>query len=361
MKKIIALILCISALLLNVGCKKEKYPEIESTKEEARVMMSFDIDGEKYEMKYELYRALFLNFSNRYDNGDKSFWDKESSKAALDEINAEILEYTLDIFATLHVAKSIGFDPYSKDAEQTIKDYIIKSVEGDGETIIGFGGDYDAYLESLKAANVNYSVQKLLLRYSISYDRIIAHYEGTVNENNPSESTGGALQFTREDVLSFYNGNDAVRVSPVTLKISYEKSLEIRNKIADADTMSEALEIAIKSTTASETDIFDGVVIGTHTLDKAYYNDVTAAAFALKDYETSELITVATDYGTEYWILYKQPKSQEHFDKCYNDMVSVYKSQKIGETINSVKERLKSTLSETEVYKNLKHSDISMK
>lgn len=364
MKKIISLILCSLLLLSAVGCKKEKYPEIESTKEEARVMMAFKLGDEKYEMKYELYRALFLNFSEYYDGGDKSFWDKSDSADELAELNEKILEYTLDIFSTLHIAKTIGFDPYSSDAEDIIYDYIEKSVEGDGETIAGFGGDYDAYLDSIKAANMNYSVHKLLLRYSIAYDKLIEHYEGVKNENNPSENDNGAISFTRDDVMSFYNSDNAVRVSPIIINAKYfslERANEIRNEIASCTNTDDALNTAIRNTASIEKDVFEGVVIGTDTLDNAYYRRVTEAAFALGINETSDVLSVVTDNGNEYWILYKRDKNNEHFEKNYSYIESIYVSQKIGEIISNVKNQLKSSLTETDTYKNLKHSGISMK
>lgn len=364
MKKLVSLILCLATIVFAVGCKKEKYPEIKSSKEEAKVMMSFNIGNDKYEMKYELYRALFLNFSTQYDKGDKTFWTKEDSKDELAELNEKILEYTLDIFAVLHVSKSIGFDPYSDDVEATIAEYIEKSVEGDGDTIIGFGGDYDAYLEHLKASNLNYSVQKLLYRYSIAYDKIIEHYEGVTNSNNPSENQNGALVYTYQDVLAFYNGNQSVRVSPVVINaayISYERALEIRNAIASATSTQDALNTAIMNTAANETDINEGVVIGTYTLDSAYYSDVSETAFSLGANETSEVITVTTENSTEYWILYAREKNNDHFNKNYDSIVSVFTSQKIGEIINSAKQTLKNSRSETSDYKNLNHASISMK
>lgn len=364
MKKIISLLLCILMLISAVGCKKEKYPEIKSTAEEARVVMTFKLGDEKYEMKYELYRALFLNYSEKYDNGDKAFWNSPESGNALAELNEKIVESALDIFSTLHIAKKIGFDPYSKEAENKIAEYIETSVEGDGDTITGFGGDYDAYLASLKASNMNYSVQKLLLRYSIAYDKIIEHYEGISNENNPTENEEGAIKVTREDVLNFYNSDSAVRVSPITINatyITYSRANEIRNSIASAESASMALNIAIGSTTSIPSDILDGVVIGTHSLDSIYYKDITEAALSLGENETSEVIYVATDIGKEYWILYGREKSAEHFESNYEHIKGVYISQKIGEIIDSAKKQLKDSLTETDSYKNLKHSEISMK
>ncbi len=360
MKKLIALTLILATLLLFAGCKNEKYPEVKSTEEEARVMMSFRIGNESYEMKYELYRALFLNFSSHYDGGDKSFWSRAESAEALSEINERILEYTLDIFGVLYVAKSIGFDPYSNEAEDIIADQIEKSIEGDGDTIVGFGGDYDAYLEAIKAANMNYSVQKLLFRYSVAYDKVIEYYGGTVNESNPTESESGALSFTRDDVLSFYNGEDSARVSLITC-FSRERAETLRAAMLSESNITDALELAISMTTATESDVLDGVIIGTHTLDEAYYSEVTKAAFATELGSFSEIVTAATENGTEYWILYKHEKTEEYFSSNYDAMVDVFVSQRIGEIIEEAKTNLRASLSETDAYKNLDRSSISMK
>ena len=363
MKKLIALMLILATLILAVGCKKDKYPEIKSTKEEARVMMSFEVDGDKYEMKYELYRALFLNFSQHYDKGDKSFWDNEDSKDELAEINTKISNYALDIFATLHLAKKIGFDPYSDEAEKTIREYITESVEGSDE-LLGFGGDYDAYIDSLAAANMNYSVHKLILRYSIAYEKVIEYYTGTKDPSNPTENKDGSLKYDRDSVDDFYNSEDAVRVSRVIINATaktYEQAKAIRDQIAACSTTDEILDIAVRSTATIDSDVTDGILIGTYTLDEAYYKNATDVAFALGSGETSEVITVVTDSEYEYWVLYGREKTDAHFNECYEDIESAYISQQIGKDINSVKMALRNSATETDTYKNLKHSEVKMK
>ena len=116
----------------------------------------------------------------------------------------------------------------------------------------------------------------------------------------------------------------------------------------------------IGSTASIPSDIQEGVVIGTHSLDSIYYKDITDAALSLGENETSEVIYVVTDIGKEYWILYGRDKNTEHFENNYDHIKSVYISQKIGEIINTAKNQLKDSLTETDAYKNLKHSDISM-
>ena len=61
LKKLLCLTLIFAAVLSLAACSA-KYEPVPSTEEEARVVMRFALDGKKYELKYELYRALFLTY-----------------------------------------------------------------------------------------------------------------------------------------------------------------------------------------------------------------------------------------------------------------------------------------------------------
>ena len=366
MKKIIALILALASLLSFAACAdKNKYPPVESTKEEAEVLMTFSYEGEDYELKYELYRALFLNFKGEYDGGDASFWDTDGAEEARALINEKIISFACEIFATVHVAKAVGFDAYSKDADKQVAEYIRLSVEGseDGATA-GFGGDYDAYLASLKEKNLNYSVGELLIRYALAYDAVVEYYKGTASEDNPTaDMKNGALKYTREDVKSFYDSDSAARVSVITINSTYiEKSVakERRDEIASAPSRDAALSLAIQLTASVPEDVLTGVVIGSRSLDAAYFDEITGAALALSADETSELIEVTTDSVSEYWILYGLEKSEEHFNESYDSIEESYVSQRIGEIIENAKNELKTSKSEKSVFGSIKHSKISM-
>ena len=63
MKKLLALLL-IAATLLFTACSGGKYKEQKSTDEEATIVMTMKIDGKEYGVRYELYRALFLNYKS---------------------------------------------------------------------------------------------------------------------------------------------------------------------------------------------------------------------------------------------------------------------------------------------------------
>lgn len=366
MKKIIALILALASLFSLAACgDKSEYPPVESTEEESRVLMTFSYEGEDYELKYELYRALFLNFKGEYDGGDSAFWNTEAAEEAKALINDKIVSFASEIFATVHIAKKIGFDPYSKDADKKVAEYVKLSVEGseDGSTS-GFGGDYDAYLQSLKEKNLNYSASVLLIRYALAYDAVVEYYKGTASKDNPTaDMKDGALNFTRDDVKSFYESEDSARVSVITINSDYidkEIAEQRRSEIASAGSRASALSLAVQMTASIPDDVFSGVLIGSRSLDSAYFGEVTKAALALSVDETSELIEVSTDSVSEYWILYGLEKSDEYFEEYYDSIEETYVAQRIGEIIENAKNEIERSASETKDLKALNYSSVSM-
>ena len=72
MKKILVLFIIVMTLMGLCSCGESKYKPVPSTDEEARVVMTFSADGQSYQMKYELYRALFIGNKAIIDGGDDS-------------------------------------------------------------------------------------------------------------------------------------------------------------------------------------------------------------------------------------------------------------------------------------------------
>lgn len=370
MKKILAVLLILASLVFVSACSdgEEYYEPVESTEEEKRVVMTFIYEGKSYDVKYELYRALFLNFAEEYDGKDKSFWDTEASGEALHELNERIVAFAADIYSTLHLAEKIGFNPYSNSVDTEIKEYIKKSVDGYAdadESFLGFGKDYNAYLEHLKALNMNYSVQELLIRYEIAKKAVTNHYTGTLDAENPTEDmTEGALKYGEADVRAFYDGDDSARVLLAELdsrSYSATRAEEIRKKIQSLGDIQAVKNYIVGFTATAEKDAFEGVVIGKVSLDSAYYSEVTEAAFALSYMETSDVISVVTDNGSYYYILYKVDKNNEHYSKNYSDIASVYVANELGKIFSGIRDGMVTSVNYKELFDAIKHSEISMK
>lgn len=369
MKKIIALLIALAAAFSLVSCGADDYPPQKSTEEEARVVMSVNIENKTYNIKYELYRALFLSFHEEVDGGDMSVWSGANKAEYIDAVDGIIKEKAADIYAVLHVASKIGIDVYSFDFDKKVKEYIATSVEGGyfGDTeITGFEGDYNKYLESLKKMGLNYSVQDLMIRYSLANEEIYKYYAGTLDSEEYLENAvSGALKYTEKEVLEFYNSDDCVRVIRAFLpKLYYtaERAESIQSKIVEKAQKGETdvANYIIGQTTTGATDIKNGEIIAKHNLDKQYYSKLIESAFILDSFEVSDVISINTGYEDAYVILYKTVKTSEHFAACYDSIATAYVQNEIGKIIDTASTSIKNGLQPTDILKELDRGSISI-
>lgn len=367
MKKTVAYIILIFSVILLFGCGKDGYSPIKSTAEESKVVYTLTLEGKKYDVKYELYRALFLNYKNSVDLGDSSVWEGEKKDEYVAKINEIILDKVSDIYSVLHLAEKLGFGPYSGETEANINEYIKLSVDGNGADVIGYGGDYDAYLESLKKMNMNYSVQVLLLRYSIMLEKINEYYLGT--EDPALGHLPGEYEFTEDDVKAYYDSDSCARVlqgfiQRDAVENSYEKALSLKESIENAENdINVALSI-INNTTATPTDLIvnsevSGIIIGKNTVTDPIYGRYTEALFSLDAKEVSDVIFISgIDPG--YFVIYKLEKSDDHFVSSYDAIKESYLNDQIGKELNAVSVLLAESANYTGAFNSLIHADISM-
>ena len=363
MKKIIPLIIILS-LCLSIGSCGSKYQPVESSVEEKRTMYTMSIEGKSYDVAYELYRALFLQYKTKIDGGDASVWSGDRKDEYISAIDEIIFSKIADIYAVFHLCAKVGIDVYSKVIEQTIQDYITVSVEGgsiDDMSFAGFDGDYGAYLSYLKSAYMNYSVQTLLFRYSIAYILLEDHYADKV-------SSGDNLSYTRDDVKAYYDSDECVRVLEMFLSTTTdtdklintpERAKRLRDGVARQSSEEDVGTYMISNTLSGE-GLRDGIVIGRHSLDPAYYADLTGAAFSLSVGDTSEVIEIITGMSNGYYILYRVNKTEDHFSSCYEEIEASYILNLIGADIYETAEALKGSIKATDALDSLERASISM-
>ena len=378
MKKLIAILLVLASLFALASCNKDKeYPPVESTDEEARTVMTLSVDGKTYDVRYELYRAFFLTYKSDIDGGDESVWSGDKKDEYIEKIDARIIDRIVEIYAAFAICERIGFDIYSKDVEKKIKENIRISVEGGsyGNAAIEGFDSYDDYLASLKAINLNYSVQTLLFRYAIAVDAIDTYYIGTASSDDVNINlTIGKIEYTKDDVKEFYNSDECVRVLRASFqkKISYtplEKAENLKAALENAaqskDTLEE-MEAAVVTAImgnglySNAAEIRDGYVIGKYNLERSYYGEMTDAALALEIGEVSAPIEIVTDVEDAYYVLYRSYKSDEHFEENYDSIKYVYLMNYVGEISHGVGEELKESVSYTDFLKGIDHSEIRM-
>lgn len=372
MKKIAFFLLAVLTFISFTSCGESDYPPVESSKLESTVVMTLKIDDEEYDVKYELYRALFLNIREEIDGGDRSVWSGENKDDYVARADAKIKEQIADIYAVIHVSEKIGMDVYSSEFDDLIEEYIELSVEGgyyDDYKLVGFDGDYDAYLKHLSEMNLNYAAHDLILRYQIASGRIYDHYAGYTDGEFLEEYVEGALKYTKEEVKAFYKNNDeCVRVIRAFLpktSFSEQRAEEIRQTICEkkvygTDAVIDYV-IGLGVPTA-DSEITNGDIIAKHNLDPAYYADMVEEAFSVGYFEVSAVIPISTgdSSSTGYNILFKINKTDEHFEDCYESIETIYIQNKIGEMIDSASDILLASAKTTSFLDTLDRSAISM-
>ena len=363
MKKLICLIVLLATLFSLVSCG-EKYKPVKSTKEESRVVMTVAVGTKKYEIKYELYRAFFLNYRETVDKGDVSVWTGADAAKYIDQINAMIAENATTIYATLHFAETLGIDPYSEKFEDQITEYVRIGIEGNGD-VKGHDGDYDAYLKSLKENNLNYSVSTLLIRYQLALEAINVYFGGRVDA--VLGNLGSDSEVKADDVKSYYFSDECARVLHIFYQRGVKSDEELEKIRADIAEKSSELAVAlyiINRSMGLESDLIKnekvtGSIIGKYALDDTVYSPYTEAVFALDTYETSEVIKVLGDDPGAY-VIYKLSKTEEHFNENYSVIRASYIDNLVGKSILGIKDQMKATVSYTDEYKEITHSSISM-
>ena len=123
------------------------------------------------------------------------------------------------------------------------------------------------------------------------------------------------------------------------------------------------MAIAITSSSgnyASADEVKNGYLIGRYNLERSYYGDMTDAAFSLEEGEVSEPIEVVSDVENAYYVVYRTYKSEEHFEANFDSIKYVYLMNYVGELTYNTSVELKNSISYTDVFKGLVHSDIRM-
>lgn len=348
MKKILSLFLALTMLLCMVGCSKNEYTPVESTAEEARVLMRVRYGNATFDVRYELYRAFYLTMRTSYP---ETLSDEDKVK-----LEAEVLDRIYHVHSTLALCKSLGTDIYSSDVEDKIREFIKISVEGgmiDGTQIEGHKS-YDDYLASLNQKNMNYAVQELIFRYSIAKAMIDEHFR--------SES-GIYDGVTREDVLAYYESAETGRYLTLYLNaelFSEKRAEEIAATLASLNGEDAVFAKMVNYSTLNLDTLRQGQIISQNNLDALTYSALTAAAAALSDGEVSSPIRLFNSQNNGYMILYKAEKTSTHFEEAYDAIVEEYVNEKAGRELAEVYASMVESVTFYPLYETLDRDGITM-
>lgn len=356
MKRLIALLLALLLLLSAVGCGSSYYDPVESTEQERATALTFTRGDTTYRVPFEVYRAFFLSYRAEIDGGDTSVWSGPQAADHLERLHARILPRIADIYATLYLSASIGHPTDTADCDRQVLELIRQAVDASPEDG-GAGGDYDAYLAQLKDMYLNYSVQDLLLRYSIAYNAVLAYYGGVEDETDPSNRQEPHLAYTPEDVKRFYQSDDCVLVLMAMLdtrSYSATRAQQIRDRLNACTTAQEASNYIMGHTATTADDGVDGMLIGRYSLDEAYFTSLSDTAFTLSPFSASQPITVQDGTNSYYCILYRIDKPADY------DATDTYVQNEIGKLLAELRDAFLADLTVSDSIRELDHSTITM-
>lgn len=367
MKRFFALLLALSLVFSFASCAK--YKPVKSTKEEERVMMTLSFDGEEYEVRYELYRALFLNHKDEIDGGDAGVWSAASSKEYIDKINALIIEDAAEIFSAIHLCQKLAdYDVYSSKADRRVETLVEESVDG-GKSGKGFG-TYEAYLAFLKEQNLNYSVQDLLYRYYIATEELEKYFLGDTESDSitSDEILTSSAPASFNKVRAFYYSDSFTRIiyayfsELVTENPGFSINEFRREMVSAAKEGRGAVELLINGRTAAQ-GAEVGIFLSKNAMADDTMKDIKAASFTLSVGEVSEVITLSgTNDSTldGFYILYKLQKSEADFREYYSEVRSAYLSDLIGVRISECSAALRASVKYSSEYSTVIHANIAM-
>jgi hypothetical protein len=372
MKKLLALTLILAALFSLISCTAKEYEPVASTEEESRTVMTLSYGDKSYEVKYELYRAFFLTYKSKIDGGDATVWSSDKKDEYIARMNERIIDSVLEIYSTIALAESLGIDPYSAEIENEITEYVKIGVEGGDRGGVSYEGyeTYEAYLESLKKLNLNYSVQTLLFRYSILVDMIDEYYLGEIDESDVANGnlSLGKLSYTKDDVLAFYNSDECVRLLRTYISEEMDndpraRAERVRNAIIEAakDDEDEVRDEMIgQGTMNTVPELEEGYVLGKYNLALLVYGDMVDEAFSLEVGEVSDVVTVHDGNQLLYYVLYRAEKSDGHFERNYQQISYIYLRHTVGSYYESFRETMKDSVRFVGAYDSIDHSAITM-
>lgn len=377
MKKLTALLLILACVFALASCGNEFEP-VESTERESSTVMTLSYGSKKYDVPYELYRAFFLTYKPEVDSGNGAVWSGASSAEYIEKINGMILNAVVEIYSAFYMSDKIGVDVFSRAFNDEIEKYIETSVENiiyitekeakdRGEAIkVSRDEAYGIYLARLKSQNLNYSVSLLLYRYNLALAAIDEYYRGVSDPSSPSGYKGGKVDASREAVKAFYDSPDTIKLMSFSLQDDIDAQRRVENAREDmlAATNREQIVSAIVSNLAYgyPSTVEAGMTIGKYSLSTKYsdFERFTNVAFELDIGEVSEVVEVYDGSRTWVYVLYRDEKTEAHFDANFADIAASYVSNEIGKIKVDAKNTLKGSCTYSSFYNTLNHSSISM-
>ena len=309
LKIISAAVACVMICVGLVSCSDP----LGSTDAEKEIVMTV---GE-YEVPYEFYRYLVLNYKKEITVNESDWGDSEKAEAMSSEIEAKVEQSLRSFYAVFELAKENGVY-IDNEAVNAAVDAKLKATRN------GYDSDRD-YLSDLATGYMNHSVYELMQTNAVCSEEL---YYAMMNN--------GTITSDEEQLKKLVFGDGFIRIKQIlVVGESHSKVSEGTVYVPeDTHTDEEAYAIAQKALEkARNGEDFDSLVSeygesfhmfsnkDGYYLCRGMWESVNEdAAFALKIGEISEI--VESDAG--YSIFLREEKDEEYINAHYDELCETY-------------------------------------
>lgn len=305
-KKSIICLLLLAVMFTGSSCKDEK-KILESSKEETSAVMT--ING--FDVPYEIYRYVALNYKAQYEQGQtKDVWLGESGQALLAELNKNVNDTLSRMYTTMVLCREYGIN---------IDDELITdSVDVQMDAIYeGYEYDYEAYDAAISAHNMNDGVYRFIIRNEVLTEELFNAMIGR-----------GEISTDEAYLADLFDSDEFIRVKQIlvaadngnTEEENEERAQELLamvNNGADFDTLVQEQGQDLYMFNNND---------GYYMMKGSYYKEFEDTAFSLAVGEVSGIVKTPAGYSiikryekdADYIAANFDSLAQTYFDSVYN-------------------------------------------
>lgn len=290
----------LAVMLLGSACKDGK-DILESSAEETAAVMT--ING--FEVPYELYRYVTLNYKTQYEtNAGDDVWLGESGQRLLAELKEDVTDTLKRMYTTMTLCQEYGIN--------IDDEIIVDSVDAQMDDIYeGYEYDYETYNEAISAYNMNDGVYRFIIRNEVLteelFNAMIERNEICTDETYLKELfASDAFIRVKQILVSSDNGN-----TDEENRARAEELLEMANNGEDFDDLVQKY--------GQDLYMFNNED-GYYIMKGSYLQEFEEAAFNLKVGETSGVIKSAAGYS----IIKRYEKEDAYIEENFEILAQAY-------------------------------------
>ncbi len=348
MKKLIVRIICAAISCILICAPLSSCTSLSSSAKETEAVMKV---GE-YDVPYELYRYLVLNYKLQLSADEEDWADNEKAEALTQKIEKLVEDSLRDFYAVLSLSAEFGVDRENPAVNA--------AVEAELEATRNGYKNQREYIKALAEGYMNHSTYELLQTNAICSDEL---YHKMMND--------GAITSDEKSLREYMASDKFIRIKQILIvgesnKTAYDGTIYIPEK-AHTDEEAKAIADLVHSKAVAGED-FDSLVAeygesfqmfgnkDGYYICEGYWDDVNNdAAFALDIGEISPVIESEQGYS----IFQRCEKEDAYIEKHFDELCNNYTEAQFSLAVE--KRAAEFEITKTELYSSISIKDMTWK